>query len=360
MTLADLYIEDDHALECYLDSIAAQQTLALDTEFVREKTYFPQLCLVQIATPRQLACVDCLAALDEHQLLARLVREDTRWIVHSSRQDLEVIYQHTQQLPRVIIDTQIAAGLIGYPPQIGLQDLVADLLGVALDKTHTRTDWSKRPLPPAALAYALDDVRNLHALWDRLATRLDELERRAWLEQDCAQLLAQAPTTSPEQIWARLRGLRSLDGASQAAALALVEWREAEARARDRPRRWILADEGLVGIARARPATLAALGAVPDLAPRLVGRAGRDILRAIEAAAAAQARVAALLSEEAPDKRTLQDLQRRARDHAAALGIHAEVLATKQELVDFTLGREPPRVARTWRAAELRELVGDA
>jgi len=355
----ELYIEDDTLLKEFLDELASVDTLALDTEFVRETTYFPQLCLIQVATGSSIACIDCLADIDRDRLLDALLREDCAWIVHSARQDLEVIYQHAERLPNRLIDTQIAAGLVGFAPQISLQNLVADLLGVELDKTHTRTDWSRRPLPAEAIAYARDDVRSLHALWDALSAKLGALGRGEWLEQDCALLLAQEPVTPVEQIFSRLKGSRSLDTDGQCVALMLVEWREQRARRKDRPRRWILSDEQLVAIARARPESLEAFRAVPDLPKRLVEHAGREILTSIEVAATldCRQRVEQATTLEKPDKAKLRELQKRAKARATALDISPEVLATKQDLVDLLLGHESARVNLTWRARELRPLV---
>lgn len=360
MPETELYVDDDALLNDFLEELAAVDTIALDTEFVREKTYYPQLCLIQIAAGDSIACIDCLADIDLVPLYDSLLRDDCAWIVHSSRQDLEVIYQHTQRLPPTLIDTQIATGLVGYAPQISLQDVVADTLGVELDKSHTRTDWSRRPLPAAAIEYARDDVRSLHALWDALAARLDALGRREWLDQDCALLLAQEPITPVEQIFSRLKGARSLDTSAQCAALALVEWREERARGRDRPRRWILGDEQLVGIARARPRSVNALrAAVADRPTRLVEHAGGEILAALERSTAADylQRIEGLSDTEKPDKRRLRELQARAKARAAELDIYPEVLATRQDLVDLLQGRESARISETWRAGELRALV---
>jgi len=357
--MQELYIDDDLELRDYLATIAGAPTLALDTEFVREKTYYPQLCLVQIAAGDSIACIDCLAAIDLAPFYARLLRDGSAWIVHSSRQDLEVLYQHTQRLPDRLIDTQIAAGLVGYPPQIGLQEVLAKELGVELAKEYTRTDWSRRPLPEAAAAYARDDVRSLHALWSALAARLEALGRLSWVEQDCAALTNQAPITPPEQIWARLRALRRLDTGSRSAALMLVEWRERRAQSRDRPRRWLLSDEQLIAIARERPTSLDALRAVPDLPPRLVDRAGAEILTALGAAddPANLARAESLAEDEAPDRRRLKELQAAIKELATTLEIYPEILATKQELLEMLSGRVPVRIASTWRATELGDLL---
>ncbi len=358
MPTLELYVDDDTRLTGFLDELAAIDSIALDTEFVREKTYYANLCLIQIAAGDSVVCIDCLADIDLDALYNTLLREGCTWIVHSSRQDLEVIYQHTEKLPSVLIDTQIAAGLVGYAPQISLQDLVADTLGVELDKSHTRTDWSRRPLPSAAIEYARDDVRSLHALWDALAEKLDALGRREWLVQDCALLLAQEPVTPVDQVFSRLKGAKSLDAREQCAALALVEWREDRARTRDRPRRWILSDEQLVGIARAQPMSIAQL-AREDVPKKLAERAGHDILAALERSAAPEfvERVERLSETEKPEKRRLRELQGRAKARAEALDIYPEVLATKQDLVDLLLGRESARIGETWRAAELGPLV---
>lgn len=357
--MLEFYIDNDEALADYLTLIEPEVLLGIDTEFVREKTYYPQLCLMQLASPTSIACVDCLASFDLSSLLNRLLRDDCAWIVHSSRQDLEVIYQHTEDLPKKLIDTQVAAGLVGYAPQIGLQDLLQKVLGVRLEKEYTRTDWSARPLPAAALAYARDDVRSLNALWAALAARLEALGRGGWLQQDCTLLLREPPVVPPEQIWARLKGLRALDPAGRAAALSLVVWREERARSRNRPRRWILADDQLLALARSRPQSPSALRALTELPQRLVQRAGSELLAALAAGASETIRkqVAELAVDELPDKRRLRDAQTRVKKLAEKLGVSAEVLATKQEVVDSLLGREPPRIASTWRRPLLREIV---
>lgn len=358
MPESELYVNDEALLDDLLEVLLAVDSIALDTEFVREKTYYPQLCLIQIAAGGSIACIDCLVDIDLDALYGRLLREGCTWIVHSSRQDLEVIFQHTQKLPASLIDTQIAAGLVGFAPQIGLQDLVADTLGVELDKSHTRTDWSRRPLPTEAVAYARDDVRSLHALWDVLAAKLDALGRREWLEQDCALLLGQEPVTPVAQIFTRLKGAKSLDTDGQCAALALVEWREERARMRDRPRRWILSDEQLVGIARARPRSIAGLAA-EDVPKKLAEHAGGDILAALERSAESDysEQIERLSDSEKPDKRHLRELQSRAKARAAQLDIYPEVLATKQDLIALLLGRETTRISDTWRGGELRPLL---
>jgi ribonuclease D len=359
MRRRELYIDQTAALDEFFAQLDETRLIGLDTEFVREKTYYPLLCLVQLATPTTIACIDCLAELDLRALFDRLIDGDTEWIVHSSRQDLEVIYQHASRLPSRLIDTQIAAGLAGFAPQIGLQDLLAETLDINLPKEYTRTDWSRRPLPEPVLQYARDDVRSLHALWSVLDGKLDALGRREWVAQDCAMLSRQTPLPPVEQIWMKLRGVRGLGTEGAAAAFALVDWREQRARARNRPRRWILSDEHLVAIAKRYPLTIDALRRVPELPNRTIERLGREILEVIRAAEGGPAyeHASALIREDPPDKRQVKALQEAARTIAEGLGIHAEVFATKQEIVELIKGREPPRFSETWRAQYLGELT---
>jgi len=362
MRTRELYIDRAAALDEFFDQLTDARLIGVDTEFVREKTYFPLLCLLQIATPTTIACIDCLADFDVRMLCEQVTEGDATWIVHSSRQDLEVIYQHAGRLPAQIIDTQVAAGLVGYAPQIGLQELLADTLGITLPKDYTRTDWSRRPLPEPALQYARDDVRSLHELWAMLADQLATLGRSEWLSQDCALLTRQPPLPPVEQIWMRLRGVRGLGVGAAAAALALVDWREVRAQARNRPRRWILADEHLLLIAKHCPQSIDALRRIADLPSRTVERVGREILEAIRASAggAIYARASALAHEEPLDKRQIRTLQDAVKEIAMQLSVHAEIVATRQELVELATGHEPLRFATTWRSdyvGELRRLL---
>jgi len=360
MPIRELNIENAAALEELSGALATGGSIGVDTEFIREKTYYPRLCLLQIATRNLIACVDCLADIDLREFLAQLLSKNIEWILHSSRQDLEIVFHYASRLPQRLVDTQIAAGLVGYPPQIGLQDLLADALGVDLPKDYTRTDWSRRPLPAAALDYARDDVRSLIALEDYLRGRLDKLGRCTWLEQDCALLTAQPPVPSAEQLWLRLRGLRALDLDSAATALALVEWREERAQRRDRPRRWILADEHIVAIAKRRPRRRQELSAIAGLPTGSVTRSGDELLAAVASASSARYLEPArkLADKEQPEKRKLRLLQDEAKKLASALGIHVETLATRQELADLLLANPPARIASTWRAELLAELAG--
>src|SRR5690606_22423757 len=215
-------IDNDEALHELVAELGRSELVALDTEFVRERTYYPQLCLVQVATHGMTACIDCLAGLDLAPLFAALARPGTTWVLHSGRQDLEVVRQYANTLPTRLIDTQIASALTGQAAQIGLREALSAALGVDIGKDHTRADWSARPLPEGPLRYALDDVRHLLPLWRVLEEKLEAAGRLDWLAEDCARLVEDAARDDVLPIWYRLKGVQGLTTDEQKAALALV------------------------------------------------------------------------------------------------------------------------------------------
>lgn len=354
--LANLLVSDTATLSELAESLATAPIVALDTEFVRESTYFPTLCLVQLATDEVTACVDCLADLDLEPLLEVLLAPGRSLVLHSARQDLEVLWHRFGHLPSRLLDTQIAAALVGFTPQLGLRDLVSETLGVQLDKSHTRTDWRRRPLADAALSYALADVRYLLPAWERLRAKLVELERLEWFEEDTGRLVETPPVSDAAMLLERMRGAAALTADARAAAYALVGWREARARELDRPRRWILADELVIRIARSMPQTTAQLRAVPELPARLAARSGRAMLAALEASRSPELRREAgkALPGAKPDKSELKSLQAFVRERAEQLGIHPEVLATRRELSALAAGLAPATLEDGWRAAVLK------
>lgn len=353
-----MLIHDTSTLHELAASVSKATVIALDTEFIRESTYFPTLCLVQLATDEVTACVDCLADLDLEPLLEVLLAPRRNWVLHAARQDLEVLWHRFGRQPSRLLDTQIAAALVGFAPQLGLRELVAETVGVQLDKSHTRTDWRRRPLTDAALNYALADVRYLLPAWKRLRARLEKLDRLEWFEEDTRRLVQVPPVADSATLLERMRGSAGLTADARAAAFALVQWREVRARELDRPRRWILGDELVIRIARAMPQTLAQLRAVPELPARLAARSGRALLEALEASQSEKLRAEAgkALPAARPDKAELKTLQAFVRERAGQLGIHPEVLATRRELSALAAGLAPATLASGWRAAVLKRI----
>ena len=346
-------VDERRALEDVLDRISGAAVLALDTEFVRERTYFPELCVLQIASDNVIAAIDCLAAIDLDPLFDLLLGSDMTWVLHSARQDLEVLFYRTGRLPRTLIDTQIAAGLIGMPSQIGLQGLLSELLEIEIGKQHTRADWSRRPLSDALKQYALDDVRYLLSARQQLEDRLQTLDRLAWFREDCERQLALPIEPDLPLLFDKVKGAGSLRGAHRAGAIALVEWREQRAKSLNRPRRWILADDQLVRIAAALPRSMSELEQVQNLPPRLIARSGSLLL-----AAMAEAEDIDEVPESNPPDRTLvKQLQSEIRQRAEALGIQPELLATRRDIASAAAGRPPEIVSSGWRRSVLSDLL---
>ncbi len=354
------WIDNDESLARLVAALEKTSIAAVDTEFVREKTYYPQLCLIQVGTGDQVACIDCLAVLDLAPLYARLFAPTFTWVLHSARQDLEVIFQLTGRMPPRLVDTQVAAALTGYPPQVGLEGLLKRTLGVELGESFARTDWSRRPLPEAPFRYALDDVRYLLTAWERVDAELERLGRREWLREECERMLAEKPIADSTAIWARIKGVHGLPFASQCAALALVRWRETAAQRSDRPRRWLLADDALLAIAAALPRDAEALASLVD--SKFIARSAAAIVAALASRddAELQAEVRANAVQPMPDKLLVKALQDRVRQHAAVLGIEPEILATKRDLIGVALNDPPIHLRTGWRAKELGSILASA
>lgn len=353
-------IDDERGLLELCDALTKADLVGIDTEFVRERTYYPQLCLVQVATDSMVVCVDCLADLDLEPFFAALVRPGVAWVLHSGRQDLEVIRQHANVLPERVIDTQIAAALTGRAAQMGLREALATVLGIDIGKDHTRADWSERPLPQGPLRYALDDVRHLLPLARALLDELDRAGRLDWLNEDCARLVEEASNDDVLPIWFRLKSVQSLSTDEQKAALALVLWRERTAAQLDRPRRWIMSDELLMRMAQARPETQRAVARTPEMPRRLGQRYGADIVAALESRddPSLEAILARAGSGERPDRDALKSLQGKVKARAVELGLEAEVLASRRDLAALLRGAAPAHLKFGWRAPEIAALSG--
>lgn len=331
--------------------------IALDTEFVRTTQFAPRLCLVQFAAGAEVFCIDELAGLELAPLWDALLADGLR-ILHAAKQDLEVIYLRYGRLPARIFDTQIAAALTGHPAQVGYAGLVQALLGIEVDKTHTRADWSLRPLAPALIAYGASDVLHLPEVYARLRERLEALGRYAWVEEDSARLIDPALyAAAPELAWRRLGVIPQLPVPAQLRARRLARLREELAIRSDRPRQWILTDRALLDIAMKAPADAVALAACDDVAPGFARRQAARVLAEIEAAAAEFAAGTDLVQEprpEAIDPGLLKRLSRVTEACGRELGIAPELLATRRDLTAMVRGEDGARPLQGWR----RDVIG--
>jgi ribonuclease D len=340
--------------------LEAATRLALDTEFMRESTYYPQLCLVQVATDSDCFLVDPLAGLDLDGLHALFAERSKLKILHAARQDLEVLQLGGRPVPAPVFDTQVAAAMLGLPPQAGYAELVARQLGHSIDKGQTRTDWSRRPLTPAQLAYAADDVHHLLTLHTELSTALEAQGRAGWLAEDAAALEdAALYRTEPGDAWRRLKGLGRLKPREQSAARALAEWRERRAIDSDKPRGWILTDEAIYAVATMAPRTIGDLEAVRALPPAVVRKRGEELLALVASAmeSAGATGIEANGRRPTPQENALvSKLQQVVRDEAAALGVSPEVLATRRDVEALVFeDRGESAVLRGWRRGVIGE-----
>jgi ribonuclease D len=359
-----IWIDQGEPLASLAHTLATHASIGLDTEFLRERTFFPKLCLLQLAAGDAVWCVDALRSGGLETLVPPLTAGAPRKVIHAARQDLEAFYLTVKRVISPVFDTQIAAGCIGLKPQIGYADLVKTLLGVTLAKGQTRTDWSKRPLSAEQLQYAADDVRYLNEIASRLTERLKALGRERWVLEDCAALEdPELYEPDPERAWRRLRNLNQLPPAAQARVRALAVWRERMARERDLPRGWIVDDAGIFKIALANPGTRAALSAALSPPRPMNDGLAEGLLEALRRAPPEEAadRELARDSRPTPEQRALINRLAAVVDaRAADLGVSAEILAPRGELKALAMGeREVPSLAG-WRRAEIGERLREA
>lgn len=344
-----------------LERLAPGDFVALDTEFMRESTYFPKLCLIQAANAGACAVLDPLTLPDLAPLWQFLGDRARIKVLHAARQDLEVLATATRDpaVPGPIFDTQIAAALLGHPAQIGYGSLVAERLGHTLAKGHTRTDWTRRPLAPEQLQYAEDDVRYLVPLYLDLRAALQAAGRLDWLYEETRELEGlDLQGADPDAAWRRLKGLERLQPQQRATLKLLAQWREAAAIKHDKPRGWILADDALREIAERLPATLGDLEAVRNVPPGVVRRRGDEILTLIERGRADAVNEAAASNPPRPQPQQLAlvtKLMNLARETAQHAKINAELLATRRDVEQLVFARRTEHLLSGWR----REIIGE-
>jgi ribonuclease D len=350
------WVEHTDELEAVVDRLVTEPRYALDTEFHRERTYFPRLALVQLAWPGDLVLVDPLAV--DATPLTRLFASPALAVVHAGQQDLDVLRHAVGEIPNRIFDTQVAAGFIGYGTP-SLSSLVQGELGSTPVKGDRLTDWLRRPLTNAQREYAASDVAFLLELHDRLVGELRAMGRLSWAEDACEEL-RRRPTglLPPEQAWAKLKDAKSLRPRSRAVAQAVAAWREREAAATDTPVRQVLPDLAILGIAQRQPTTLDELGQARGVDERhRRGRIGRALVAAVAEGQRAPAPAP-------PD--SVEELERSKRPALTLVSawvsqvartsrIDTALLATRADLIAILRNDPDARLANGWRA----ELLGD-
>lgn len=351
-------VEDNHALIDCCTSLTEQSWLAIDTEFMREKTYYPQLCLVQIAAPDQIFCIDTLSISETGPLQTLLDSREITKVFHAARQDLEVLHFLCGMPPAPVFDTQVAAALLGFDDQLGYAALVEAITGVVLPKTHQRTDWSKRPLPAEQLEYAANDVRYLRELYPRLLEQLEQQHRLAWALEDNSRLTDERLyQVKPEMAFARIKQGRGLSSTQQHVLRELAAWRERLAQKRNRPRGWIARDGLLVYLAQTQPQTAEQLEQVRGLSDSMRKQQGDNLLAAIRAGRQhADGPIYDRPGPLSPSETGRRDhLLERLKSRAEELKIRPQVLGARREVDAIVRGNDKSLLLQGWR----RQVIGE-
>ncbi len=276
-------ITDSAALAAFCERLAAADFVTVDTEFMRERTYWAQLCLVQIAGPSEVAAIDPLApGIDLAPLFSLLGHPRVLKVFHAARQDLEIFYHLIGRVPAPMFDTQVAAMVCGYGDAVSYETLASQLARAHIDKSMRFTDWAARPLSERQIAYALADVTHLRQVYVALARRLTQTGRAGWLAEEMATLLDPATyRMDPELAWVRLKP-RTAKPRMLAVLREVAAWRESEAQRRDTPRNRVIRDESVVDVAAHAPRTVAELARLRGLSKGLAeGKFGEAILAAV-------------------------------------------------------------------------------
>lgn len=280
-----MYIANQEDLEAFANRAMRSSVLAIDTEFLREKTYYAKLCLLQLATDDETAIVDPFEVDDLRVLAPLLENESVVKLFHAGGQDLEILLREVGTLPRPLFDTQVAAALLGHTQQIGYAALVHAECGVTLKKIDSFTDWSRRPLSESQLEYAADDVAYLPRMYERMRAQLVELGRLAWLDRDFEDLAdPKRYATNERERYRRLKRVSQLSRRQLAAAREVAAWRELEAQRRDVPRKWVVTDEQIVEACKREARTIDELFMVRGMSDRLSTKDARCVVALMSSA----------------------------------------------------------------------------
>jgi len=357
-------IEDDAGFGRLVDRLVDEERYAIDTEFHRERTYFPQVALVQIADSHGVALVDALT-VDLHPF-AKVLDGPGLAVMHAARQDMEVMERSCGTVPSRLVDTQLAAGFLGYTSP-SLSTLLERELNVRAPKADRLTDWLRRPLGDAQLIYAAADVAHLLQLHQILMDRVDERGRTDWVEAACEELRTEyRGPRDPDDAWRRIKEIRHLRGSALAIAQAVAAWREQRAIETDQTPRFVLSDLGVVGVAAAAPERVEELRS-------LRGVEGRNLRSGLAEELLAVVRAAEGTTPTRPPASQVPELPSELRpavplvsawvsQRARELELETSLLATRSDLEDLLRGVPGARLTQGWRAEvvgePIRRLVG--
>lgn len=351
-------VDSDAGLQAMVAELGTASVLAIDTEFMRTDTFYPKPALLQFSDGRQIYLVDPLGIHDWHALSALLTDPAIIKLLHSVSEDFEVFQRLLGCLPQPLLDTQVGAGLAGIGVGMGYQKLVDAVLGIAVEKGETRSDWLRRPLSDEQLLYAALDVAHLIPLYQEICQRLEALERMEWWREEGRRQVSLAEQLpSPEACFQRVKSAWKLDLAQQARLRALCAWRERCARELNVPRGWILKDPVCIDIARRNPTHLAALANIDGMRESTVRKDGQAICELLANApplAPGEELVAPPVGEQ---KEKLQRLRAQLDDLARERDIPREMILNKRDLEAIVRSGKLPAGLDGWRTPLIAPLI---
>lgn len=336
-----------------------RRVIGLDTEFVRERTYRAALGLVQISDGATAWLVDPVALDDLEPLVTFLHDPSTEKIIHSGSEDFEVMYRQLGAVPESTLDSQIACAMLGQSLQLGYHNAVHWLLGVEIDKDHTRSNWLRRPLSAGQLRYAALDVTLLPLMMERLRKDLERAGRLGWLREEVARMVRKGSAdTAPEEAWMRIGGAGSLGDAERKALSALADWRERTAQDRNLARGFVVSDAGLLDLAKAMPTARGQLAHMENLHPKAIARYG-DAWVELIAQAKSMPEVPPLPQLTNQQRKLLKVMRARVTQVAKSLNVDAALLASRKQLEQLIYassdGTDIPERFTGWR----KEVITD-
>lgn len=357
-------INNQQAFVELCEGLAGSDWLALDTEFMREKTYTPVLALIQIANDQHEACIDPLAIEDLSPFGRLLEDTDTSIILHSCRQDLEALDTLIDENLNNLFDTQIAAAFCGHGDQVSYAAMVENFCGVELAKSHTRADWTRRPLSDPELEYALDDVRYLQQVRESLYEELVEKGRLEWFEAECRlQVDPGYWRADPLDAWRRLKGAAGLPVEAHEAARALSIWREQRAIRRNLPREWVLSSAALLQIARQAPAHRTELAKIEGVNTNVLKYGADEIIAICEKAPRDQDAAPLWVAQnmlEPTERKRVKSVMSLLRQTAEQLEISPSLLANRAMVERYVRGENELPLFQGWRLEVAGEKIIDS
>lgn len=360
-------VDSQASLDAFHRKLEPVSVLAIDTEFLRVKTYYPRFCLMQIASGEDVYCIDPLALESGMGPLRELVCKPGRTTVfHAARQDIEVLFQCFGDVPGQVFDTQVAAAMAGFGDQIGYAGLVNALTGCELPKAHTRTDWCRRPLSREQIEYAVDDVRYLETVYELLVSELVRLGRLDWVLEECRSLSEiELYQSDPESAYRRVAHGDRLEPVAQSVLKELAIWRERTSQLVDLPRNWVVKDNLLAQIAQTLPDSREKLAEIEGVSEKFVRRHGEQVIRLVKDALRVDGHKA-IWSKKPPLSSEQRALQKQilacVKRVADETGISPGLLGTRQDAARLVRGNREVNLLRGWRAEllgrELEALLG--